>query len=484
MTTDVSTPSAETKCATAQWKLPRTLMGGTKAMRAAKTLYLPQEQAESPDAYQARLNRSTLFNAFKKTVKDMTDKVFRKEIKLGDDVPEQLKTIAENVDNAGRHLDVFGKDAFFDSIQLGIGYILTEMPPPLTIGTGRGGEVTQADEQATNRRPYLCYIKRDDVLGWKSSIVNGQPVLTQFRIMECAKVDDGPFNSMDVPQIRVLYPGRWEIWRQSTDDKNKNEWILADQGVTSLTYIPIAPIYINRTGFMEGEPPLEDLADLNVAHWQSQSDQKNILHVARVPILFMAGWGEDDTVEIGASRACRSSDANAKMGYVEHTGNAIGAGDKDLQNLEFQMQTLGLALLLPKPGGQSATGALQDDDKENSSLAMMARALQDALEWSFGFMADYLKIAGNTDKKGGSLSVNRDYGVTAAAASNAPQIIAMYNAGLIDRETAIKELQNLELLSTDKKPEEIAAAAESEAASLGSNIPPGGGMNLSQGVAN
>jgi hypothetical protein len=475
MTAEVNTPSEDYRKVAPMWELPRTLMGGTKAMRAAGIKYLPQEAAESADAYKARLCRSTLFNGFRKTVNDMTGKVFRKEIVLGDDVPEQIKTYAENIDNAGRHLNVFAKDVFKDGMQTGIGYILTEMPPPLAAGTGRNGEVTKADELAANRRPYLCYIKRDDVLGWKSQIVNGQPVLTQFRIKECATIDDGAFGTKEVPQVRVLYPGRWEIWREATEGTEKGKWVKVDAGTTTLTYIPIAPVYINRTAFMEGEPPLEDLADLNVAHWQSQSDQRNILHVARVPILFGAGFQEDDKIEIGASRMVRSSTVGTTLEYVEHSGAAIGAGDKDLENLKIDMQTQGLQLLMPQPGGKSATGEIHDDEKENSQLAMMAMSLQDALEWSLGFMADYLGLGKD---KGGSLTVNKDFGISAAAAANAPQVIASYNAGLIDRETAIKELQRLELISSDETAEDIAQKAEDEAASLGENIPPGQGLPL------
>src|SRR6185295_4553940 len=99
----------------------------------------------------------------------------------------------------------------------------------------------------------------------------------------------------------------------------------------------LAPVYLNRTGFMTGEPPLEELADLNVAHWQSSSDQRNILTVARVPILFGTGIEGNEKLEIGASSMIRTSDPNAKLTYVEHTGAAIGAGERDLERLEFQM---------------------------------------------------------------------------------------------------------------------------------------------------
>jgi hypothetical protein len=473
MTDDVNTPCAEYARLAPLWDLPRTLMGGTKAMRKAATRYLPMEAAESAEAYQARLTRSTLFNGFRKTVRDMTGKVFSKPVKIEDDVPEQIKGFAENIDMAGRHLNVFARDVFFDGMQTGVGYILTEMPAPLKVGTGRGGEVTKKDEAAANRRPYLCYIKAEDLIGWQTATYEGVVILIQARIRECKSEPDGAFSTKEIPQVRVLYPGRWEIWREVTDGADKGKWAKFDEGKTSLSYIPLAPVYINRTGFFTGEPPLEDLADLNVAHWQSQSDQRNILHVARVPILFMAGWKEDDTIEIGSSRACRSSDANAKIEYVEHSGEAIGSGDTDLKNLEFQMQTQGLQLLTPQPGGKTATGEVHDDQKENSQLAMMANALGDALEWSFGFMADY---SGLGRDKGGSVKVNTDFGISASAALDIPQIISAYNAGVIDHQTAIEELQRRGLVSDTKDAETILARAKMEAAALDAGK--GNGMNL------
>jgi len=478
---DVSTPSDEYKKVSPCWILPRTLMGGTKAMRMASIAYLPQEKAETDSQYKIRLNRTTLFNAFKKTVKDMTGKVFNKEITLGKDVPEQLATIAENVDNAGRHLNVFARDAFYDSMPTGIGYILTEMPPKLEKGSGVNGEVTLADEQKANRRPYLCFIAAEDLIGWIIEVINGQVTLTQARIREFATVDDGPFHKVKIPQIRVLTPGRWETWREATTGPDKGKWFMHEFGETSLTYIPLAPIYINRSGFFTGEPPLEDLADLNVAHWQSQSDQRNILHVARVPILFLKGFQEKDTVEIGANSAIRASDKDADVKWVEHNGAAIEAGDKDIKNLEFQMQTQGLQLLIPQPGGKSATGEVHDDIKENSSLAMMARALQDAIELSFGFMADYLKIAGDKTKKGGSVIVNTDFGILASAAQDVPNILSAVRDGTIDHETGLLELKRRGFLDGSVEPAKVIAKSKIE------NPPQldagaGNGMNLDAGA--
>lgn len=475
----VNTPSEDYKKSAAMWQLPRTLMGGTKAMREAGTLYLPQEAAESPGAYRARVTRSTLFNAFRKTVKDMTGKVFRKEVTLEKDVPEALKTMAENIDGAGRHLNVFARDAFFDSMQTGIGFIFADMPPPLQAGTGRNGEVTRADEQP--RRPYLCFIKAENLIGWKVEIIDGQPVLTQARIMESVEEADGQFGTRKVAQVRVLYIGRFELWREIVEGPDKGKWAKVSDGNTiggngkPLSYIPLAPVYINRTGFMQAEPPLEDLADLNVAHWQMQSDLRNINHVACVPILVMTGFGDDDKIEIGASSAIRTSNENAKIGYCEHTGAAIGTSKELLKEIEFQLQTQGLQLMVPQPGGKTATGEVHDDEKENSPLAMMARSLEDALEAGLGFLADF---AGLGRDKGGSLSVNRDFGISANAAIDIPNILTSYREGVYDRETALRELQRRGFLSEGADPEVIMLRAEAEATKRDAALADAGGAGF------
>ena len=132
-----------------------------------------------------------------------------------------------------------------------------------------------------------------------------------------------------------------------------------EEGTTSLSKITLVPVYLNRTGFMQGEPPLEDLADLNLAHWRRSSDLENILHVAGVPILFGVGFSIEngDKLVIGASTMARASDPNAKLSYVEHSGKGIGAMREGLKDLEFQMQVQGLELLIPRPGSRRRRAA-------------------------------------------------------------------------------------------------------------------------------
>jgi hypothetical protein len=439
-------------------ELPRTLMGGTWAMRKARQKYLPKEEAESQKAYENRLSRTTLFNAFAKTVGDMTGKVFAKEIAIKDNVPNEIKQFVEDIDLTGRHLNVFAHDVFLDGIITGGGYILVDLPP--SVVRDDGATATLADEAAAGLRPFMVYIPIENLIGWKSSIINGAETLTMVRIKEYVTVDDGEYAQNEVEQVKVLQPGSWETFRKN----DKAEWVKYDSGTSRLPKITLVPVYINRTGFMTFSPPLDKLADINVAHWQSQSDQRNILHIARVPILFWSGKQDTDQIIVGANSMMYSSDVNSKLQYVEHTGAAIDSGDKDLQNLEKQMQAMGLQLLIDGPGGQTATGERRDDEKENSPLAKMARSLGDAIEQAFGYMAEYLGLG--TDK-GGEVEVNTDYGVSGTT-SDLQYLTQAAIAGKIDNQTYIEELKRRKTLGESVNVEVVLDRIASSAPAPGS----------------
>lgn len=468
--TSVATVSKTQQTLIDRAALPRTLMGGTAAMRAAGMLYLPKEPAETQAAYDNRKLRSTLFNAFGKTVEDMTGKVFQKEIQIADNVPAELVAFAEDIDLTGRHLNLFARDLLYDGLQVGGGYILVDAPPPPVRADKQ--PATKADYIAVKWRPYLVHIPVERLIGWKSIVVKGAETLTQIRFLECATEEDGPYLEKDIEQIRVIEPGTWKTFRKADDGEKKGEWISYQSGTNSLTKITLVPFYANRTGFMTFSPPLEKLAETNVAHWQSQSDQRNILHFARVAILFAAGIGSEEKLVIGANEMVQTSNPAATLQYVEINGAAMGAGDKDLENLERQMEAMGLQLLVNKPGKQSATGEIRDDSKENSPLAMMARALEDAIECAFGYMGEYIGLA---PESGGEVEVNKDFGV-ASMRGDLAGLTAARAARDLSLETYWEELQRRDYLGPAFDPAVEKDRLANEAPQLAT--PLGQGMDL------
>ncbi|MGJ5032345.1 DUF4055 domain-containing protein [Bradyrhizobium sp. HKCCYLS2038] len=472
---DVSTPSREQREMIDEARPIRTLVNGTAAMRAAGEEYLPREVAESIDSYEKRKKRSTLFNATGKTVLDMTGKVFTKPIVVDPKaVDADMQAWFANVDNAGQSLNVFAAKAFYDALQPGIGYIYVDAPQKPTRPDNQ--EPTIADYQAAKWRPFFRYVCLEDLIGWKSEVINGAPTLTQIRLKECDSEPDpkNPYENVEVEQIRVVTRGAgnciWETFRQVEKD-GKKEWVLHESGTISLPEIALFPIYINRDEFMEACPPLAKLAELNIKHWQLDSDLTNIMHVACVPILFGAGFGEQDKLVIGAAEMVQSSNPDAKLTYVEHTGAAIGTAQTRLDKLELQMQTMGLQLLIDQAGGQTATGETRDNIKENSPLAMMADALEQALTQAAGAMA---KLGGQTEPKPGSIKINKDFGISNAG--DLQYLVQLALGGKIDNETLLEELKRRNVISEHADIETILARLDAQAPDV--QTPPGKGMNL------
>jgi hypothetical protein len=430
----------------------RALMGGTDAMRKAGEAHLPRFKAEDQLDYNARLKASWLFNGLAKTVQDMVGKVFDQPVEIAEG-PTQLQEWAANIDMQGRDLSRFACDVFKDGFIPGVSFIMVDAPR-------RDGETTRAQAAERGLRPYLVHLRLEDVLGWKTASYGNVTALSQFRIMEQIEVPDpdDEFKSDTVSQVRVLdrldNGVQVRLFRKNSDDK----WTLSDEYATDASEITVVPFYAKRTGFFTGEPVLEDLADVNIAHWQSQSDQRNILHFARVPILFAKGIDEETEIKIG-SAAVTSRNPDANLSWVEHGGHAIAAGRQDLKDLEFQMETMGLQLLVAR--NQTATGAALEAAKETSTLAMMADSLRDALEQALLWMLEYGGLSGNV-----AVTVNTDFGVSMLTPQEMTALLTAVNTGNLSKATFIEEMKRRGALREDLDTDAELEAIEDEAPDL------------------
>lgn len=428
MSDTVAMPSAAHLAMAQDWRLITDLLGGTRAMRAAAETWLPREPAESVEAYRIRLGRSYLYPALRRTVDVLAGKLFLHPIVLREDVPDALRGLAEDLDLGGRNLTSFARDVFADALAYGVAYVLVDHPK-----AGDGAP-----------RPYCVHVPAANVIGWRVAPGNGAATLARVRIRErvpapsSAWDDDGM-----VDQIRVLEPGRYQLWRPIGRDRG---WAMIEEGETSLPVVPLIPVYTQRTGFMTARPPLIDLAWLNLAHWQSASDQRNILRIARVGLL--VGTGIDpgelgDRFEIGPNRLVLINNPAARLAYVEHNGNGVNAGRQDLVDLKEDMASIGADLLARRPGGATATARAIDSAEADSALGQMALGLEDALENIFATMAHWLGM-----DDGGSLVVNRDFGI----ASNPDEIqtlLKLREAGGLSRAGFLTELKRRGVLPDD-----------------------------------
>lgn len=451
MALEVNQQSPEVAAMATQWPIVDALLGGTPAMRDAGETFLPAFPNEDADSYRARLNASTLFPAFRRTLSVMAGKPFARELTLGKDTPPRIVELCQDVDLQGNSLHVFAARLFREALAYGMCGTLVDYPTT-------SGARTLADERNLGARPYFVHVRHDQILGWKLEDAGGRTRLVQLRIAEAAQVPDGPFGARTVNRVRVLEPGSWQLYQADSEGKYQ----VIDEGVTTLGAIPFVPLFGAQTGAMTGVSPLLDLAYLNVKHWQSQSDQDNILHVARVPILVAVGVDDDFSLTVGASKAVKITSGAGRLEFVEHSGAAITAGLESLAALEQQMIQTGAELLVAKPGQRTATEAATDAEANKSDLQQMAEAFEDGLDQCLQFMADWLRLP-----EGGHVAMFKDFGAASLSEASGQLVVQMSGAGLIGKRTAIRELQRRGALSPDLNPDEEIETVEAEGPSLG-----------------
>lgn len=406
--------------------LLRTLRGGTDAMREAGETYLPREPGEVPfkvekayrtqyvDPYENRLKRTTLFNAVDRTADSYRGKVFSKPLTI-ETSDTRLEDFANNVDGLGTPLSGIASQAFDDLLWLGCGGFMVDTPQD-------GG------------RPFAVWYEAGSILGGR--FVDGE--ITLLRLKEMVSVQDGDWGQKEIERVRVYRKVdgivEWAIY----EENEKGEHVTAGWNQFPLDTITFVPVLAGgfKAGQFFDDSPLKDMADLNLRHWQEISDQTNIVHTARVPILFYRGATEDQNLEInvGVGYCITTQETNADLKYVEHNGQAISAGRDAIKDLELQMQALGLELLVNKPTAETATGRAIDAAATSSSLQILVDSLSDALCKVVKFLGMFSYIS-DVDV---CVNLNKDFGLS----GNHFEIIERaFDRGVIDNQVYLAEME-------------------------------------------
>ena len=263
------------------WVLIENLLGGSYQMRKRHRDFLPQEPRELDEAYDNRLSRSVCPPYYQRLERMLAGMLTRKPVRLND-VADVIREQLFDVDLQGNDLNIWTYDTARKVIRYGHCGVLVDAP---------------AD---ANGRPYWVTYTPRDILGWRTELKDGEQKFTQLRLMEKVVEPDGDYGEKIVEQVRLLTPGAFEIHRKNND----GDFQLFDEGATSLSEIPFSVAYSNRINFMESRPPMEDIAELNLKAYQTQSDLDNQLHIAAVPMLAFYGFPQtSEEVSAGPGEA-------------------------------------------------------------------------------------------------------------------------------------------------------------------------------------
>ena len=432
-TTDVNDPSLTWFNQEPHWLMIEDLAGGTYEIRMKHRRYLPQEPREQDDAYENRLARSTCPPYFQRLERMLAGMLTRKPVKL-QDVGDMQREQLFDVDLQGNDLNVWTYEAARKMIRYGHVGVLVDVP------------------QDGNGRPYWVTYTPREILGYRTEIIDGKTTFTQLRLLEKVIEADGEYGEKEVTQVRVLYQGRYEIHRKNDNGK----FVVVDEGETTLSEIPFSVAYANRLTLMESRPPLEDIAELNIKAYQVQSDLDNQLHISAVPLLGFFGFPQSSEEVIAGPNEAIAFPAEGRAEYIEPTGRSFDSQFQRLEQLEKQINELGLAAVLgQKLSAETAEAKKIDRSQGDSTMMVVAQQMQDLIDNSLVFHAQLL----NTTEIGSSF-VNRDFLSTRLEPKEIQSLLQLYTAGTITQKTLLDQLTQGEVLGDEFDVEEEIEATQ------------------------
>jgi hypothetical protein len=427
------------------------LLGGTEAMRKAGKSFLPQEDAESDTKYARRLNMSVLYPAYEQTVSQMVGRTFAKPL-IVEKVADGLKDYLSNIDLRDNDIDGFCSKWFYDAMAHGSSYVIVDFPIA-------GDNRSINDDKQLGLRPYVSHVPFSSVLGWRSEMRDNVEVCTQFRYRSVVIEPDGKFGEKQIEQVTVMTPGHVTVYRQGDDGWYQHSD--AEQKIDGqlLSCVPVVAFTPERTGFFEGKPVLENLADLNIRHWQARSDQDYLVHFISMPLMFYLGESEIEKIVAGTGTMLRLAPGE-QMGFIEHSGRAVEAGWAGLDRIEADMKVAGAKLLTRTKLAMTDSQAKEEQSKEVSLLRHYANLFESAIDaalklmsmWKSSKEPSHVEISGNLESDDTVEGMN--------------VVMTLNTNDIISNQTTFEEAKRRGVISSQASWEEEVERLENEQAAI------------------
>jgi hypothetical protein len=434
----------------AKWSRCRDAVDGQDAVHAAGEKYLPRLKDQTDPEYKAYKQRATYFNATGRTLEGLVGMVMRKDAEI--EAPDTLRDMLDDVDLNGTTINGLAAHLVNDVLEAGRIGLLVEYP----LITDQPQSAAQAAER--NLRPYITRYCADSILNWKVSRINNVMQPTLVVLQEAASIPEDEFTDKAVDQIRVLMlENGIYIQRVYQRSDSTKEYALVLE-ITPLIrsqpfgFIPFFMFGPRTNDFTVQDPPILDLADLNLAHYRVTADYEHGCHFTGLPMLMLAGIEvkENEPIHLGSQTAVVTTNAEAHGEFIEFQGQGLGALEKNLDRKEKQMATIGARMLEQQKAGVESEGAMEmRSNGESSVLAQIANLVSQQLTKTLQFFALW---AGYTETV--TIKLNTDYLPAGLSAQQLSELVKSWQAGAISFETLFENLKRGEVIASTKTVEQ------------------------------
>lgn len=362
-----------------EWKMIRDMCEGERAVKDAGKYYLPQLEGMDNKDYSAYLQRATFYPFTGRTASALSGSIFRRrETFTG--LPERLKPKLQNITRDNQNFLTFCTVSAEEIIKLGRFAVLLDLPVA----------------PSTEPKPYLVGYTAENILDWEYGEIDGRMELIRIVFQEARLIiDPKSFAKSYQPQYRQLRltstgPDRQYVQElYFSADPNKPAVLTEQFRVSSTTpenrgkplnYIPCHLFGSFESSQKVDKPPMQDIARLNVSHYQSYAYLEHGRFFVGFPIYYveapMGSTEDDGEFTIGASKVWITP-AGAKPGILELNGQGLKFLVDALDQKEQQAAALGGRMM-----GVRGTAVSESDNmlkiserNEQSVLLKITRSL-------------------------------------------------------------------------------------------------------------
>jgi len=441
------------------WDKIRDIIAGEETIKAAGTDYLPKLSGQTQKEYNAYRDRGTFFNAYDRTVKGLTGAIMRRDPVV--EVNSIIENYLSDCTLSGLSFTSVVRTCVTNIIEYGYYGILVDMPE-------KDGE-----------RPYMALYSAFNILNYQITKIGDRNVLTLLVLLEEVTNPDlgDEYETNIVQQIRILSiedsglvvrlyqrvntTGVKDEWAQIEVTKDVIDAMPAVRGVR-LQHIPFTFFGAVNNEPAPPKPPLQDLANLNIKHWQVTADYYHGLHWCALPTPYFFGVTDKKdkkSFTIGPSKALISSNVNAKAGILEFTGQGLTAVEKALDRLEEQMAVMGARLLEHKKKGVESSEALHMRSADESATLI---TVVGSAENGFVNVLNDMSVWVGKDGEETKLELNKDFISSRLSPQDVTSLLQAVQAGKISIETFLWNLKQGEILPKDRTVEDEKDMLEAE----------------------
>lgn len=456
------------------WQKCRDVANGQEAMqdKTRREEYLPKLKNEAEDDYLKRLKRTTLFNATWRTIMGLTGMLMRKdpEVKLSAIAEPMLKDVTQT----GLTIKDLTKIVATESLTVGRVGLLVDYPQARP-----DQEYTVAQAEQAGLRPKMALYLVESIINWSCAWINNEYRLCRVVLAEeyCCDDPEDEFNTLASPRWRVLdlfpeggydqdyqpvgqFVMRVRVYEKAGDKKSDVQVgvdvfpLMNGAKIPYLTFVFISSDTLRADVEL---PPLIDLVNMNISHYQSTADVEHGAHKTALPQPWATGMDATNvTMYMGGGDLWVNDNADGKYGMLEYSGTGLEAIEKRLARKEAQMAVLGARMLEDqKKAAETVEVAAMHRSGEQSALTTQGDTIDAGMTKALGWFDQWAGGTGEVEFK-----TNKDYLPSKLTAQEITALMAAWQAGGLSDQELFDALQDGGVIAETQTFEEHAAQLE------------------------